>query len=106
MQLYKHCVVLRQRQGPQESDSYQGLLTCLFSHLWRKIQGSSPQQEAGGEQREGGKTNRPLREEGDLEGVKARKEGVGGSGRYSGYNLSHMARLKKTSYLWILVTAS
>lgn len=52
MQLYKHCVVLRQRQGPQESDSYQGLLTCLFSHLWRKIQGSSPQQEAGGEQRE------------------------------------------------------
>lgn len=82
MQLHKHVVVLCQHQVSQESDSYQGLLT--FSHLWRKIQGSSPQHEAGGEQREreGGKTNRLLREK-ETEGVKARKERVGGRGRYS-----------------------
>lgn len=76
MQLHKYCVVLCQRLDPQESDSYQGLLTCLFSHLWRKIQGCSPQQEAGGEQRGRRRENKPPSEGGG--GV---REGEGKKGR-------------------------
>lgn len=37
--------------------------------------------------------------------VREGKGKKGRSGRYSSYNLSHMAWLKKTPYLWIPVTA-
>lgn len=44
----KQLFVLFQCQGTLECDSYQGHLTCLSFHPWRKIQGRYTQQEAGG----------------------------------------------------------
>lgn len=74
--------MLCQSPGTQECDTYQGHLTCLFSHLWGKILVCFAQQEAGGEQREREgkprKTNRPLREEGELEGLNGEREERGG----------------------------
>lgn len=87
---------------------YQGYLTCLSASLISggKSRADTTQQEAGGSQSEkemgrGGKLpseggGRGGGGGGVIRGVKWRKEGVGGGGCI-GYNLSHMAYLKKTA---------
>lgn len=52
------------------------------------------------------KTNRPLREEGESEGLNGEREEWEGRGRYADYNLSHMAHLKRLTLSRNCVLAS